>query len=328
MKLFSSLRDSSGPSAAVEVAATRVSGASVEWRAGRPAIAAHAIEALPEGAVVSSLTAANLVDRAAVAAAVGRVLERLGSPRRIALVVPDPVAKVSFVKFERVAPRAQDLDDLIRWQVRKTAPFAIEEAQVSYVPGQLTAEGQEFVVTLARRDLVEEYERLFAGTGAHAGIVDLATFNVVNAVLAGAPGGLAGDWLLVNVAPDYVSLAILRGPHLIFFRNRAAETDGTLADLVHQTAMYYQDRLSGAGFVRVLLAGASGEGARHLDDVELVRRSLQERLEIAVDTVDPRAAVTLTDRISAGPAFLDTLAPLVGILLRGRQAEEPGGRAA
>ena len=329
MRAFSSLRDTSGPAAAVEIAATRVSGASVEWRGGQPAIAAHAVEMLPEGALVSSLTATNIVDRPAVAGAVDRVLGRIGSPRRVALVVPDPVAKVSFVKFERVAPRAEDLDDLIRWQVRKTAPFAIDEAQVSYVPGQLTPEGQEFVVTLARRDLVEEYERLFAGTGAHAGIVDLATFNVVNAVLAGAPGGLSGDWLLVNVAPDYVSLAILRGPHLIFFRNRAAETDGTLADLVHQTAMYYEDRLSGGGFVRVLLAGASGVGAaRHLDDVELVRRSLQERLETTVDTVDPRAAVTLTDRISAGPAFLDTLAPLVGILLRGRESGVPGGRAA
>ena len=59
-----------------------------------------------------------------------------------------------------------------------------------------------------------------------------------------------------------MTLAILRGPHLIFFRNRAAETDGTLADLVHQTAMYYEDRLSGGGFARVLLAGAAGGGAR------------------------------------------------------------------
>jgi hypothetical protein len=328
MKAFSSLRDASGPSAAVEIASTRVSGASVEWRAGHPVIAAHAMELLPEGALVSSLTAANVIDQAAVSGALSRVLERIGRPRRIALVVPDPVAKVSFVKFERVATGAEDLDSLIRWQVRKTAPFAIEEAQVSHVPGQLTADGQEFVVTLARRDLIEEYERLCAGTGAHAGIVDLATFNVVNAVLAGTRAGLPGDWLLVNVAPDYVSLAILRGPHLIFFRNRVAETDGTLADLVHQTAMYYEDRLSGAGFVRVLLAGASSGGDRHLGEVELVRRSLEERLKTTVDTVDPRTAVTLTDRISAGPALLDTLAPLVGILLRGRESREPGENVA
>ena len=57
MTAFSSLRDTSGPAAAVEIAATRVSGASVEWRGGQPAIAAHAIEMLPEGALVSSLTA-------------------------------------------------------------------------------------------------------------------------------------------------------------------------------------------------------------------------------------------------------------------------------
>jgi Tfp pilus assembly PilM family ATPase len=323
MTIFSSLRDSSGPTAAVEIAATRVSGASLEWRGRQPAVTAHALETLPEGALVSSLTAANIVDRAAVAGALGRVLERIGRPRRIALVIPDPVAKVSLISFERVPERQQDLDELVRWQVRKAAPFPIEEAQVSYVAGRQSPDGREFVVSLARRDVILEYEQLAAAEGAHAGIVDLATFNVINAVLASHTP--ASDWLLVNVAPDYVTLAILRGPHLLFFRNRAAETDGTLADLVHQTAMYYEDRLGGGGFERVLLAGAGGGGDRRAGDVELVRRSLQQRLEATVDTVDPRAAVTLTDRISAGPEFLDTLAPLVGVLLRGQQ---PGDKAA
>jgi Tfp pilus assembly PilM family ATPase len=319
MKLVPSLHDTSGPSAAVEIAATRVSGAGLEWRGGRPAVAEHAYEPLPEGALVSSLAAANVLDRAAVSDAVGRVLDKLGRPRRIALVVPDPVAKVSLIKFERVPPRTEDLAELVRWQVRKTAPFPIEEAQVSYVWGQQTPEGQEFVVSLARRDVILEYEQLAANAGAHAGIVDVATFNVVNAVLAGTPAAPSGDWLLVNVAPDYVTLAIMRGAHVIFFRNRAAEADGTLADLVHQTAMYYEDRLSGAGFSRVLLSGAAGGGARQAGEVELMRRSLQQRLGATVDTVDPRTAVALTDRISAGPGFLDTLAPLVGILLRGQE---------
>jgi Tfp pilus assembly PilM family ATPase len=337
MTFFSSLRDTPGPTAAVEMAATRVSGVSLEWRGGQAAVAAHAIETLPAGALVPSLTAANLVDRAAVAGALGRVLERIGRPRRIALVLPDPVAKVSLVTFERVPARVEDLDELVRWQVRKAAPFSIDEAQISYVAGRQSPDGWEFIVSLARRDMIVEYEQLAATEGAHSGIVDLATFNVINAVLASGPGsgisrtrsGLpatapAGDWLLVNVAPDYVTLAILRGPHLIFFRNRAAETDGTLADLVHQTAMYYEDRLSGGGFERVLLAGGGG-GDPHAADVEQVRRSLEYRLATTVDTVDPRAAVTLTDRISAEPAFLDALAPLVGVLLRG---QDPGDNAA
>jgi Tfp pilus assembly PilM family ATPase len=321
MSFLSSLRDTSGPSVAVEIASNRVSAASLGWRGDEAVIAAHASEGLPPGALVPSLTAPNMHDRAAVVAALTRVLERLGRPRRIGLIVPDLVAKVSLVRFEQVPARTQELDQLVRWQVRKTAPFAIEEAQITDVPGIRVGAEHEFVVWLARRDIVQEYEALAAGAGAHAGIVDISTFNVINAVLASTtpPAVPGGDWLLVNVAPDYASIAILRGPHLIFFRNRAADTDGTLADLVHQTAMYYEDRLSGAGFARVILAGAASAGLEHVGEFDQMRLSLERRLITPVETIDPRAAATLTDRITAGPELLDVLAPLVGLLLRDRE---------
>ncbi len=308
-----SLKDAPPPGAAVELAADHVSAASLELRGGRPVVSAHAVESLPQGALVPSITAHNIRDRAAVAGALSRVLERVGTPRRVGLVVPDPVAKVSLVRFEQVPARSQDLDQLIRWQVRKTAPFPIEEAQVSHVAGLRAADGQEFIVTLAKREIVEEYEALCLAAGAHAGIVDIATFNVINAALAGSAAP-AADWLLVNVASDYASIAILRGSDLMFFRSRGSETDGTLADLVHQTAMYYEDRLQGAGFSRVMLSGASTTG------VDQVRRSLEGRLGTSVEHVDVRAAAQLTDRITAAPSLLDTLAPLVGLLLRGREA--------
>ncbi len=74
----------------------------------------------------------------------------------------------------------------------------------------------------------------------------------------------------MNVAADSASIAILRGADLIFFRNRAADAEGGIADLVHQTAMYYEDRLSGTGFARVVLAGAALDAA----GAEAVRQSL------------------------------------------------------
>jgi Tfp pilus assembly PilM family ATPase len=313
-----SLKDAPPPGAAVEVAADHVSAAGLEFRGGRPVVSAHAVESLAAGVLVPSLTALNVRDREAVGAAVGRVLERVGRPRRVGLVVPDPVAKVSLVRFEKVPPRGEDLDQLIRWQVRKAAPFPIEDAQVSHVVGLHAADGQEFIVTLAKREIVEEYESLCAAAGAHAGIVDLSTFNVINAALAGS-GAPAGDWLLVNVASDYASIAILRGADLMFFRSRGAETEGTLADLVHQTAMYYEDRLQGAGFSRVMLSGASNASSQHAPDVEQIRRNLEGRLGTSVEPVDVRSAAQLTDRITAAPSLLDTLAPLVGLLLRGRE---------
>ena len=271
--------------------------------------------------LVPSLTAANVQNRQAVAGALERVLERAGNPRRVGLVVPDLVARVSLVRFEHVPARSADLAQLVRWQVRKTAPFPIEEAQVSYHPGLKTADGQEFIVSLARRSVVEEYEALCAASGAHAGIVDLATFNVINAALAAVPPSSDSDWLLVHVAADYASIAILRGAHLIFFRNRATtDAEGTLADVVHQAAMYYEDRLQGAGFARAFLTGAASSSGRQAADAEELRRSLQERLQRPVETIDASRAATLTDRIAASPALLDTLAPLVGLLLRGRDA--------
>ena len=315
MSILSTLRESPAPAAAVEIAADRVSAASLERRGTQAVVSAHAAEPLPEGAIVPALTGTNIHDRATVVGALNRALERIGRPRRVGLVVPDVIARVSLLKFERVPARAQDLDQLVRWQVKKGLPFPIEDAQVSYVPAMRHEDGQEFLVSLARRDVVLEYEGLCTEAGAHAGVVDLATLSVINAVLAGA-GAPTADWLLVNMAASYTSIALLRGSNIIFFRNRAADTEGTLADLVHQTAMYYEDRLTGGGLSRVLLAGAAAAEVGQAVEIDQVRRSLEERLRTPVDTVDPRAGAALTDRITAAPALLDTLTPLVGLLLR------------
>lgn len=323
MTLADSLREPFGATVAVEIAGRRVSAAAIERRPGRPVVAAHAAEPLPPGAVVPALAARNVADPEAVAGALGRVLDRLGTrPRRVALAIPDVAARVSLVRFEKVPARAQDLDQLIRWQVKKAAPFPVEEAQVAYVPGWTTPEGHEFVVAAARRDVVAEYEAVCAAAGAHAGLVDLATFNIANAVIAGARGDAASgaavsDWLLINAAPEYASIAILRGDRLIFFRNRAADADGTLEDLVHQSAMYYEDRLKGGGFARVVLAGAAAAGSDGALDA--LQHALQARLSAAVELVDPRPAAAIADRIAASAPLLDTLAPLVGLLVRGRE---------
>jgi Tfp pilus assembly PilM family ATPase len=319
MSSLLSVREAPAPGVAVEIAAGHVSAAALAWRGGEPVVSAHATEWLSPQAVTPSLTAVNAHDRAAVVGAVASVLEKVGAPRRVGLIVPDVVAKVSLVKFEHVPPRAFDLEQLVRWQVRKTAPFPIEEAQVSFVRGLSGADGHEFIVLVARRDVVAEYEGICAEAGAHAGLVDLSTFNVINAVLATGTAPTA-DWLLVNIAADSASIAVMRGPHLILFRNRAADTEGTLADLVHQTTMYYEDRLKGGGFARVVLAGATSAGVAQAADVERLRRSLEERVATTVEPIDPRAAAGLTDRITATPTLLDTLAPLVGLLLRDRES--------
>jgi type IV pilus assembly protein PilM len=306
---------------AVEIARHRVSAAAVSARQSTLSVTAHALEPLTSGSVVPSLNAPNIPEPKAVAAALRRVFERMDvKAKRIALAIPDGVAKVSILRFEKVPERARDLDELIRWQVRKAAPFRVEDAQISYMPGRKAPDGStEFVVVIARRDIVREYEAVCEDAGAQAGVVDLTTFNVINAVLSNSQAPSA-DWLLVHVTQEDATMAILRGEHLVFFRNREGEGEGGLADMVHQTAMYYEDRLSGAGFHRVVLAGAGSPATQTGQDADYLRHALEQRLGTRVDPIDPRSAATLTDRIGANAELLDALAPLVGLLVRERAA--------
>ena len=59
----------------------------------------------------------------------------------------------------------------------------------------------------------------------HAGIVDLASFNIMNAVI-GAGSAPASDWLLLAMTPEATTLAIGRGGDLMFYRHRAAVEPG------------------------------------------------------------------------------------------------------
>jgi len=308
------------PAAAVEINPRRVTAAVIADQGRTRVLTSYAGEPLAPGVVEAALNAANVHDAAALTAAIRTVLDRLSSrPKRIALVLPDTVGKLSVVRFEKVPAKLQDLDQLIRWQVRKTAPFRIEDAQVSWVPGIIPPEGgREYIVTVARRDIIQSYERACEAAGTYAGIVDLATVNLINAVM-GTEARVApvADWLLVHVAADYSTMAVIRASSVIFFRTRTSDKDDDLADLVHQTAMYHEDRLGGGGFARVVLAGASLRGP---EIAERLRRELEARLATRVEALDFRGAVALRDRIAAAPELLDSLAPAIGLILRERVA--------
>jgi len=312
----SGLLASPPPNVGVEVASSHVTVLAVSDSGRQATIAGYAVEPLAAGVVTAALNAPNVTDEASLAAAIRSAVQNVASrTRRVGLVLPDTVAKVSLIRFEKVPAKVQDLDQLIRWQVRKTAPFRVEDAQLSWVPGvSLEGGGREFIVSMARRDVIRSFERACDAAGLHAGVIDIASFSLINAQLS-ASGMSAGDWLLVHVASDYVTLAVVRGSVLVFFRNRTLGVETDLTDMVHQTAMYHEDRLGGGGFSRVVLSGASLAGS---EQAERLRRAIEERLGSRVERLDIRAAAPMTDRISVNAALLDTLAAPAGMLLRDR----------
>jgi Tfp pilus assembly PilM family ATPase len=300
------------PQVAIEIAAHRITVVEVAGAGG--SVTAYAGEGLPDGVVTPATTGANVTQPDVVRGAIARALERAGltATRRAALVVPDSVARVSLLSFDQAPARAQDLDQLVHWQLRKSAPFPIEEAVISHFPASADGGRLSVATILTRRDVLAQYEALATGLGIHAGIVDLASFNVMNAIMSAAPPD-ERDQLVVHVAAEATTLAILRGTSLMFYRHRHTADDEPLGALVHQTAMYHEDRLGGGGFSRVWLSGAGADG-------DEARRQISSRTEAPVEIVDVRPAAAVDGLESPSPDVLDALAAPVGVLVRERRS--------
>lgn len=249
---------------------------------GQRLAASSLSEALPAGAITPSLAARNIEQPQVVIGALKKVIERagFGQPKRVALVIPDSAARVSLIPLEVIPARPADLDQLIRWHVKKATPFPIEDGVLSFVPAAVENGNTTFAAVAASRAVIMEYEAIAEGIGADAGLVDVASLSVINSAIA---TGLApqGDWLLVCLAPDSTTIAILRGSSLLFHRHRATVDDEPLSALVHQTAMYYEDRLGGTHFQRVVLSGGASETVR-----DLAKREIGDRLQTEVQTLE------------------------------------------
>ena len=84
---------------------------------------------LPEGTLSLSITEPNLVDADAFRQALRSVVERAGilGGGRVALVLPDPVARVALLPAARGPGPGAEAEELIRFRLRKSVPFEIRE---------------------------------------------------------------------------------------------------------------------------------------------------------------------------------------------------------
>ena len=194
MSILASLRESAAPAVAVEIASGRVSAASLEWRGGQPVVAAHATEPLPDGALVPSLTGANIHDRAG------------GRRRRSAACSSESAARGASASSCRIrSPRSRSCASsrcpparrisISSCAGRSARPRRFRSRRRRSATCRACAPPTARSSSCRWRGATSSRNTraLCAEAGAHAGIVDLATFNVINAVLAG--DGRAGGRL-------------------------------------------------------------------------------------------------------------------------------------
>jgi len=250
--------NSGRPKLACEIAADRVI-------AGRAADSGQVLELcstreLAPGCLVPDLTENNLRQRTEIVNALQDALGNVGTRSRdVIAVLPDAAVRVVLLDFETLPDNREEAESVVRFRLRKSLPFDVEKATVSY-HAQTSSAGLRVVAAVALRTVIEEYEAAFIEAGFSPGVV----LPSMLAALGGAPG--ERGTLVVKVDARTTSIAILDKQELLLFRTlentRGVTITGEqLAEDVYPSVVFFQDTYS-TNIEQILVAGISDmEGA-------------------------------------------------------------------
>jgi type IV pilus assembly protein PilM len=255
------------PEVVCEIARGRV--AAARW--GPRNLEGFAQAEVEEGVVAPSPVQPNVARPEALAPAVRRVLDEVrGRRHELALLVPDAVVRVFILPFDEFPRRAAEALPFLRWRLKKSIPFDVEETVVSWMR-QRSAEGRlEIVTAVARQSILREYEAAVAAAGMAPGVVLSSTLATLPLVAAGQ------TIVLVRASGTWLVTAILAGERLAVYRctemgaDPARSEPQALLDEIYPAVAYYQDTAR-AGVDQVRLAGLA---ARFEEFRPLVEREL------------------------------------------------------
>ena len=288
-------------------------------RRGRPEIEGFHVQPLEAQDVPATIFEQSHDEPSRLGETLRGVFEKVGiRPGKISLVLPDNLAKLSLLALPERPPSRKQLEELIRYKIRRGVPFKIADATMSYqlLPGE--GRGVGVFVALIRRALVERYEHVLEALGARPGLIDLCTPNLLNLMREEMDAaGKEQDVALLNCAATYFSLAIVRQGRLVFFRCKTYAMGngqpGPVLDVLSRelnySLSYYEEKLEGSGIGTLFVRSAE----RPIEEL----REAVARLDAArVEPIDPLAGFDSVEGLEALDArTAQRLAPALGAVL-------------
>ena len=244
------------PPLAVEIGVDRL--AAIRWARNG---SAHdiAIEPLPPGAVVPSALETNLVNVDAVRTALSNVCSRLhAKDEDVAMLLPDPVIRVFVQHFDEFPRSPQEALPMLRWKLKKSVPFGVDETLLSYMRQSPREGGVDVLTAFARLRVVREYEQLAESVGLRAGVI-LSSSLAAMALL-----DEHNTALLARVSDTVLTTAIVRDSVLYGYRSTELPACGNnltpqmLLEEIFPAIVYYRE----IWHKEIQLIGLAGLGAR------------------------------------------------------------------
>ena len=207
---------------------------------------------LSPGAVVPGLTGDNVVRPEELRSVVEDVLSTVGGHGRdVTVVLPDSVVRVVLLDFETLPDKQQDAEGVIRFRLKKSLPFDIDKAVLSY-DVRRTSGGVKVVAAVAQPSVVEQYEAAFVAAGYQPGVVLPSSLAALGAVDGDRPT------LVLKVDAETTTVTIVDKNQLLLFRTleggAKAVTGERIAEDVYPSLVFLQDNY-GLSVERVLIAG-------------------------------------------------------------------------
>ncbi len=241
------------PHLACEITPNRV----IAARAGRisRSLEAWASRTLGPGTVLPNLASPNVSDpdglRQAVSEALAEVADR---SRDVITIVPDSAVRVVLLEFDTLPAKRPDADAMVRFRLKKSLPFDVDQAVVSYDVRILNG-SVKLLATVSLRNVVEEYEAAVRAAGFTPGVVIPSMLGALGMVQADEPT------LVVKVDAATTTLAIVEGDQLMLFRTLENPLAGSLdpeqlAADVYPSLVFFEDNYS-LQVRRILVAGST-----------------------------------------------------------------------
>jgi type IV pilus assembly protein PilM len=272
------------------------SGISIARWSGDARLETAAWKPLPAGVVEASPLRENIPQPDEVRKAFAEALASLGisntaessrRPTEVVLVIPDQAARLFVLNFDTFPQKSAEGLPLVKWRLKKSVPFDVETAAISYFVQRSGAE-QQVVAVVTPQWIIRKYEAIPESFGLRPRRVilsTLASLGLAGEVTAGLPPDGRVGVLVAKYSPPWFTTAVLQGGALRLFRTvgLSAGENGSLSPAevlaaIYPSVVYFQDSfqgmiargyLSGLGESTASISSAL-EGELHLQASPLV----------------------------------------------------------
>ena len=266
----------------------------------------------------------NILDEQGFSKAVESALLRagLGGRKRIALSIPDHLARIAVMELPDPPRSSAELVEFLKFRMKKSLPFDVERARVAFE--RLPGEAPTFLTGVMHEAVVSQYEDVFTRLGFHVGLVLPASVSLLQLLRPLAQRELApgADYFFVNAERDYFSVSLVRDRELPALTRtlglRAQDgveriySEEDLLQEIIPTAIYYREKLSGQSLARVYYRSLR-------PDLVHLREILEEQFEAPSEPFNLVKAIPVARDVGLDAGAADAVAAAAGAA-RGRAA--------